>query len=140
MIRRGNDDGVNIRARENFTVIARRGNIFVKHFINTVAPSIIQIRRSHEFYARHLQRRPGIDKTDDAMPMVASRILSLGAKGLLYGSAKESLLPWPIECRALRRQQKPSSQQVVAENLDADRFSCSASPHLTGMNLKKLFG
>ena len=56
MIRRGNDDRVNVRARQHFAVITRGENVFAPDFFDVRQPSIVNVGGGHKLHAFDAQR------------------------------------------------------------------------------------
>ncbi len=57
VIRRADDHRVNVFARKNLVVVARRKDIVAPELLAAREPPVIAVRHRHQLHARHLHRR-----------------------------------------------------------------------------------
>ncbi len=56
VVRRGNDDGIDVFTRQNLAVVAGREDVAAPQLLRVRQPPVIAIGHGDELHARHLQR------------------------------------------------------------------------------------
>src|SRR5579864_45514 len=60
MVGHADNDGVDILARKNFSVVTGGEDVVAPDFLAVLEPSVVAIRHGDELHARNLQRHPSV--------------------------------------------------------------------------------